>query len=115
MIELGTRDAGYLSGTAVKTIVIPSQQRLLVFDMKPVLIEPDSHPAVGQSPLGINVEPLNADIAMTIDDSRELQMAENTPQVVWIDRPTEPAAQDRDRGKTIIQSIPVCPMTGRIE
>lgn len=70
---------GYLSGTAVKTIVITSQQRLLVFDMKPVLIEPDSHPTTSQPPLGIDVEPLNADIAVTIDDSRELEMTENTP------------------------------------
>ena len=101
-----------MGSVAVKTVVVPSQGCLLIFDMKPVFIEPDSHPAASQSPLGVDVEPLNADIAMTIDDSRELQMAENTPQVVWIDRPTEPAAQDRDRGKTIIQSIPVCPMMG---
>ena len=100
---------------AVKTVVVPSQRCLLVFDVKPVFIEPDSHPAASQSPLGIDVEPLNADIAMTIDDPRELQMAEDTPQVVGIDRPAEPTTQDRDRSVPPIRPVTMSPMTGRIE
>jgi len=83
--------------------------------MKPVFIEPDSHPAASQSPLGVDVEPLNADIAMTIDDPRELQMAEDTPQVVWINRPAKAASQDRDRSVPPIRPVTMSPMTGRIE
>lgn len=50
-----------------------------IHDMKPVLIEPDSHAAASQSWIGLNVKPLKDDIAMTIDNPRALEMPENTP------------------------------------
>ncbi|MFO7661891.1 MAG: hypothetical protein R6X18_04790 [Chloroflexota bacterium] len=56
------------------------------------MIKLDSHVTARQSPLSIDVEPLNADIALTIDNPRKSEMLENTPQVVGSYRPTEPAA-----------------------
>ena len=49
--------------------VISSQQRLLVFDMKAILIEPNGYSVTSKSPLGVNVETLNTDITMSIDNS----------------------------------------------
>ena len=61
----------------VTAMFVLPPQCLLILDMQAILIEPNGHAMAGKPTLGINIEPLHTDIAMSVDCSRKLQVAKN--------------------------------------
>jgi hypothetical protein len=45
--------------------------------MQAIMIKPNGHAMARKPTLGVNIEPLNTDIAMPVDHSRKLQVAKN--------------------------------------
>lgn len=61
---------------AVVAVGILREQRLTIGDMEPAFVEPDRDPLSGESSLGVQVKPLNADVPPKGNDALELHAAD---------------------------------------